>query len=192
MNKFAHASGAAAACVLLVLLGCGTENEASRKANQPALPTLGEGKSLTVEVSDVTGSIAREEFTLTELKTTESLYDETFEQAQPAEGKFVCAEFKIKNVGSTEGDSTTTGKRVGADGKVQDLGFIVGISCRSLGMADSLHSPSNPKAGQYVMTSVLYDVPTQQPGAIVVSDGGDSQLFRINYAPESARVKITE
>ncbi|TDD33160.1 hypothetical protein E1287_20270 [Actinomadura sp. KC06] len=145
-----------------------------------------------MDVTDAAGALAREEFTLTALKTTESLYDETFEQDLPAQGKYVCAEFKIKNVGSSEGDTTTTGKWVGADGKVQDLGLIVGISCSSLGMTDSLHSPSNPKPGQYVMTSVLYDVPTQQPGAIVVHDGSNSQLFRINYAPESAQVKITE
>jgi hypothetical protein len=106
--------------------------------------------------------------------------------------QYACAEYHIKNIDQVDGNIDTTGQWVGADGKAESIAGILGNGCDFIGMEDPLTDAPDPKPGQYVLGSEVYDVPTNQAGAIVVGDQEDVPLFRINYAPKSAVVKIAQ
>ncbi|MFV2179990.1 hypothetical protein ACFHW2_42585 [Actinomadura sp. LOL_016] len=53
------------------------------------------------------------------MKTAESLTADLAEQEVPAQAKYMEVEFKIKNVDTMLGDTTTAAKWVGADGEVE-------------------------------------------------------------------------
>lgn len=95
-------------------------------------------------------------------------------------------------MGTDEGDTYTSAHWVGADGKVVSGIETIGGVCEATAQPDSILGRENPGPGQYISGTFSYDVPTDQPGAIAVEDRNGMLLFRVNYAPESATVKVTQ
>jgi hypothetical protein len=151
------------------------------------LPTLEVGKALPVNLSNSgtdESSTSSEQLTLREIDR----FTDGTQRAQ--NGEFVCVVPDIKNVGTAEGDTYTSAHWVGADGKVASGIETIGGACEAKGLPDSILGQDNPGPGQYISGTISYDVPTDRPDAIAVEDRNGMLLFRINYAPESATVKV--
>lgn len=161
-----------------------------------ALPMLEVGKPLPVNLSNSgtdESSTASEQFTLKKIDRFKTYTDRFTDETQRAQnGEFVCLVLDIKNVGTAEGDTYTSAHWVGADGKVVSSIDTIGGVCEAKGLPDSILGQDSPGPGQYISGTISYDVPTDQPGAIAVEDRNGMLLFRINYAPESATVKVTQ
>ncbi len=107
-------------------------------------------------------------------------------------GEFVCLVLDSKNVGTGMGDTHTSAHWLGADGKlVSGVGAIGGVR-EAKALLDSILGQEGPRSQAVHVGKISYDAPTKRPGAIAVEDRNGMLLFRVNYAPESATVKVTQ
>lgn len=155
-----------------------------------AVPALEVGKPFRYQAGGDDGAITQE-VTLLKLHTAKSIpYPDEDYTARPDAGHvYLCINVKIRNVGSTPGDTYTTAQWYGLDGKVEEAALAGGAGCEPFGMSDDLSGEPNPQPGKYVTGSTLFQLSTAV-GALEFTDRQGSPLYRIDYGPQSAQVKI--
>lgn len=151
---------------------------------------LNAGKPFRYQTGGDAGAVTQE-ITLLKVKTATSIpYPDGDYTAKPDAGHlFLCVEVRIRNVGTTPGDTYTAAQWFGLDGKVEEPELAAGGSCKPFGMSDDLDGQPNPQPGKYVTGSTLYEL-SDAPGALEITDSEDTPLFRINYGPKSEQVVI--
>lgn len=182
---------------------CAPDNTVARK--QTHIPVLAKGRSVDYTIgadsaAPITGpnpGPVKYRITATDIKVTKSIRDPSDGYTAKADGQFVCVQIKLRNIGryAQSGDQTSQ-LWFGKDGKSKDVSLTLGAGCDSIGMeGDDLVNMTTPNPGHYIVAWLLYDVPDDQPGAIVnvdpnltTADGTPHILYRINYTPESAQV----
>ncbi|MFE7581410.1 hypothetical protein ACFU5Y_07585 [Streptomyces gardneri] len=149
--------------------------------------TLGQGQTLTVAISpndlfDIPGSSA--DVTLTAVKQADRL-----PQGEPLDPEvaergmtFVCLEFKVTNVSTEEFDTShlTKARWTGKDGETKNVGQVIGAHCAGLGLVEeNLLTEPDPRPGEYVRGTTVFEVPDGQAGALEFADVADRPLFKV-------------
>jgi hypothetical protein len=102
----------------------------------------------------------------------------------------VCVSGRLRNVGSTSVDGATTDAAwFGLDGQQAEVQPGTMGECGSRGRVWAGIDQPAPLPGKYTAGVWMYSVPSQ-PGAIEVTDTDGHPLYRIDYGPKSAQVRI--
>ncbi|MFE1907948.1 hypothetical protein ACFW96_30405 [Streptomyces gardneri] len=149
--------------------------------------TLRQGQTLTVAISpndlfDIPASSA--DVTLTAVKQADRL-----PQGEPLDPEvaergmtFVCLEFKVKNVSTEEFDTShlTKARWSGKDGETKNVGQVIGAHCAGLGLVrENLLTEPDPRPGEYVRGTTVFEVPDGQAGTLEFADVADHPLFKV-------------
>lgn len=101
----------------------------------------------------------------------------------------VCVAGRLANVGTTSYEAGDTGAQwFGLDGQQADVKPGTIGDCGGGTVWAGIDQPA-PLPGKYVTGTWMYSVP-DRPGAIEVTDSVGHPLYRLDYGPQSAQVKI--
>ncbi|MEU2238372.1 hypothetical protein ABZ572_03090 [Streptomyces sp. NPDC018338] len=149
--------------------------------------TLKLGKTLTVAISpndlfDIPASSA--DVTLTALKQADRLPQG--EHLKPEVAKpgttFVCLEFKVKNVSTEEFDTShlSRARWTGKDGETTKVDQETSGNCAALGLVEeNLLIEPDPRPGEFVRGTTVFEVPDGQPGVLEFADGLEHPMFKV-------------
>lgn len=152
--------------------------------------TLKQGQTLTVAISpnntfDIPASSA--DVTLTALKQADRLPQG--EHLKPEVAKagttFVCLEFKVKNVSTEEFDTSHLARArwTGKDGETTKVDQETSGNCAALGLVEeNLLTEPDPRPGEFVRGTTVFEVPDTQPGVLEFADGLDHPMFKVETA----------
>jgi hypothetical protein len=159
------------------------------RAKNGTVPAITVGRPLRFQVTD--RKTVEQEITVTRIKVAHSIkYPHEHYKARPQRGNlYVCVAMTIRNVGTAPGDLYSDARWYGKNGEVVDIPLTVGAGCDPFGMGADINTLANPRQGESVTGSVLYQVPTGV-GAIEVIERYDRPLYRIDYQPGSESVRI--
>ncbi|MFF8840684.1 hypothetical protein [Streptomyces sp. NPDC015130] len=149
--------------------------------------TLEQGRTLTVAISpndlfDIPASSA--DVTLTALKQAERLPQGEHLEPEVAERgtTFVCLEFKVENVSTEEFDTShlTKARWIGKDGETKNVDQVIGTHCAGVGLVEeNLLAEPDPRPGEFVRGTTVFEVPDGQAGVLEFADGLDHPLFKV-------------
>jgi hypothetical protein len=105
--------------------------------------------------------------------------------------KEFCFGFKLKDTGASRFDGGFDWKWFGLDGEeVDDLDAgTAGMCDAELGHQFAGLDQPAPLPGKFVSGYYSFLIPTK-PGAVEITDGEGTPLFRLDYGPQSAQVPI--
>ncbi|MEU3744107.1 MULTISPECIES: hypothetical protein [Streptomyces] len=149
--------------------------------------TLRQGRTLTVAISpndlfDIPASSA--DVTLTALKQADRLPQGEHLDPEVADRgmTFVCLEFKVENVSTEEFDTShlTKARWSGKDGETKNIGHVIGAECAGLGLVkENLLAEPNPRPGEFVRGTTVFEVPDGQAGVLEFADVADHPMFKV-------------
>lgn len=149
--------------------------------------TLKPGQTLTVAISpndlfDIPASSA--DVTLTALKQADRLPQG--EHLKPMVAKpgttFVCLEFKVNNVSTEEFDTShlSRARWTGKDGETTKVDQEISGNCAALGLVEeNLLTEPDPRPGEFVRGTTVFEVPDGQAGVLEFADGLDHPMFKV-------------
>lgn len=154
------------------------------------VPTAKIGQPIRYQAGGDQGAITQE-ITVLKFKTAKVIADpDTDYTSKPDPGHmYLCVEVRLRNVGTTPGDSYLGSQWFGIDGRTEEPSLVAGSDCDVFGMSSDLSGRPDPQPGKYVTGSTLYELPAAV-GALEVTDRDGTPLFRLDYGPQSAQVKI--
>lgn len=181
---------ATAALALMPLAGC-SSSDSGRKATTPALtvmpstsfigvPAAEVGKPFRFQTPTANGAVNLE-ITVASMKTRPG--------SGPKGTVTVCVAGKLANVGSNSYEASDTDAQwFGLDGQQADVKPGTIGDCGGGTVWAGIDQPA-PLPGKFVSGTWMYSVPSA-PGAIEVTDSAGHPLYRLDYGPQSAQVKI--
>jgi hypothetical protein len=159
----------------------------STKTSYIPVPAVRTGRPFRYQMPTSEGA-ANLEITVLSVKTRPGT------STDPKHTVTLCVRFKLRNVGtvrysSDDTDAQTAGLWFGLDGQQADArpGTMQTCDPREHEWA-GVDQPA-PLPGRYVSGVWMYNVPGE-PGALEVTDSVGHPLYRIDYGPQSSRVRI--
>lgn len=174
----------------LTAAGLAVAAPAAPSPSADGVRTLKQGHTLTVAISpnntfDIPASSA--DVTLTALKQADRLPqgEHLKPEVAKAGATFVCLEFKVKNVSTEEFDTShlSRARWTGKDGETTKVDQEISGNCAALGLVEeNLLTEPDPRPGEFVRGTTVFEVPDGQAGVLEFADGLDHPMFKVETA----------